>query len=328
MAATQRGIAEDQSMIKPFEGNRVGVLMGGASGEREVSLRSGKGVLDSLTRQGYDAVGIDVGADVAERLRAEKVEVAYIALHGKGGEDGSIQGLLETMRVPYTGSGVAASAVAMDKELTKLVFRHRGVPVLEDSYPDRSKKLDECCAEAIAATGLPAIVKPLSEGSSLGVEIARDERALRDVVGRLVEKFGRAMVERFVSGREITVGVLGCGESLRALPVLELVPKNEFYDFEAKYTKGMTELICPARLDAATTERAMKLAVAAHRALGCHGVSRVDFIVAPDGDMFALELNSIPGMTPTSDLPEEIAAEGGSYDTLVLEILSSASLSK
>ncbi len=310
-------------MEKPFWGKKIGIMMGGISGEREVSLRSGKGVLESLLKQGYNAVGIDVGADVDQRLRAEKVEIAYIALHGKGGEDGAIQGLLETLNIPYTGSGVRASALAMDKELTKLVIGQFGIPFAKTIYVDRDRA-SECGKEILESIGLPVIVKPTSEGSSIGCFIAHNETELRDGLEKFFASFNRGVAEQFISGREITVGVLGAGNSLRALPALELIPKNEYYDYEAKYTKGMTELICPAPLDEKTASLAAKYAVSTHLALGCHGVSRVDFIIDDGGNLYTLELNSIPGMTATSDLPEEIMAEGGSYDSLVLEILSSA----
>jgi D-alanine-D-alanine ligase len=311
-------------MDKPFMGKRIGVLMGGISGEREISLRSGKGVLESLQKQGYDAVGIDVGADVDIKLRQEKVEVAYIILHGIGGEDGTIQGLLETMRIPYTGSGVRASALAMDKELTKLVIGQFGIPFAKTVYLDCSRGAECASIEIAEKIGLPAIVKPTAEGSSLGIFVAHDEKELDGGLDEFFANYKRGVAEAFISGKEITVGVIGAGEKIRTLPALELVPKNEYYDFEAKYTKGMTDFFCPARLDKETAALASKYAIGTHLALGCHGVSRVDFIVDKKGSLHCLELNSIPGMTPTSDLPEEIKAEGGTYDSLVLEILSSA----
>jgi D-alanine-D-alanine ligase len=311
-------------MEKPFIGKKIGVLMGGISGERAVSLRSGKGVLNSLLRQEYDAVGIDVGADADLKIREEKIDAAFIALHGKGGEDGWIQGLLETMRIPYTGSGVRASALSMDKELTKLVIGQYGIPFAKTVYIDRFQGAANAADEILKQIGLPAIVKPAAEGSSLGCFVAHDEKELRGGLDKFLAGFRRGVAEQFISGCEITVGVLGVNEKIRALPALELIPKNEYYDYEAKYTKGMTELICPARLDKKTAKLAAEYAIRTHRALGCNGVSRVDFIVDKSGSLFVLELNTIPGMTETSDLPEEIMAEGGSYDSLVLEILSSA----
>lgn len=298
--------------------------MGGISGEREISLRSGKGVLESLKKQGYDAVGIDVGADVDIRLREENIEAAFIILHGIGGEDGSIQGLLQTMKIPYTGSGVRASALAMDKELTKLVIGQFGIPFAKTVYIDCGQSAEFAAKEIVEKIGFPVIVKPTAEGSSLGCFIAHDRNELDSGLVKFVADFKRGVAESFISGTEITVGVLGDGDNIRALPALELVPKNEYYDFEAKYTKGMTDFFCPARLDENASRLAAKYAIETHLALGCHGASRVDFIVDKQNNLFCLELNSIPGMTPTSDLPEEIKAEGGTYDSLVLEILSTA----
>ncbi len=324
---TTTGRSGDLKMEKPFIGKKIGVLMGGISGEREVSLRSGKGVLDSLQRQGYNAVGIDTGENADIKIREEKIEVAYIALHGKGGEDGWIQGLLETLKIPYTGSGVRSSTLSMDKELTKLVIGQYGIPFAKTVYIDRAQP-SGAAAEILSKIGLPVIVKPTAEGSSLGCFVAHDEKALREGLDKFFAGFRRGVAEQFISGKEITVGVLESGGVTRALPALELIPKNEYYDFEAKYTKGMTELICPARLDEKTAKLAAEYAIRTFQALGCSGVARVDFIVDKNGGLFALELNSIPGMTETSDLPEEIKAEGGTYDSLVLEILSSAACDK
>lgn len=315
-------------MSRPFSDKRIGVLMGGRSGEREVSLRSGKGVLESLRHQGYDAVGIDVDENVDVRLRENRVEIAFITLHGKGGEDGAVQGLLETLRIPYTGSGVAASALSMNKYLTKLVLEQNGIPFPTTIYLEPPMTFEAVREKIFSRTELPVILKPLAEGSSIGIAVAHDETELRDLTGKLLADYPRIIAEPFISGREITVGVIGAGDSPRALPILELVPKNEFYDYQAKYTKGMTELICPARLDEKTTREAQKIAVKTHLALGCNGVSRVDFIVDRRNNPYVLELNTIPGMTETSDLPEEIRAEGGSYDSLALEILASAGLDK
>jgi len=315
-------------MSKPFIDKKIGVLMGGTSGEREVSLRSGKGVLESLRRQGYDAVGIDVGPDIDVKIRDSRIDVAFIVLHGRGGEDGTIQGLLEILRIPYTGSGVASSALSMDKHLTKLVLKHHRLPFPETVYIDSSMTFESIHKMIDSGPGFPVIIKPPTEGSSLGIVVAHNDAELRTETKKLLTEYPVLLAEPFITGKEITVGVIGAGPTLRALPVLELVPKKEFYDFEAKYTKGLTELICPARLDERTTREAQRLAVKTHQALGCHGVSRVDFMVDNADNLFILELNSIPGMTETSDLPEEIKAEGGSYDSLVLEILATATLDR
>lgn len=311
-----------------FREKKIGVLMGGKSGERPVSLRSGAGVLASLTRQGYDAVGIDVDENIAKRLRDEGVEVAFIALHGRGGEDGAIQGLLETMEIPYTGSGIRASAVSMDKSATKLVLEHHGIPFPATYYLDSTRDVKTQCEEMLAKLKLPIMAKPADEGSSLGCYVIKTPEDAEEMIGALLAEFPNSIAEEFIKGKDVTIGIIGAGDGARALPILELAPKNEFYDYEAKYTKGMTDFYCPARIDEAQTRRCQELALATHKALGAHGVSRVDIIVAPDGGCYVLELNSIPGMTELSDLPAEICAEGGDYDSLVLEILATATMER
>ncbi|HOO55461.1 MAG TPA: D-alanine--D-alanine ligase [bacterium] len=315
-------------MEKPFFDKKIGVLMGGWSGEREVSLRSGAGVVESLRKQGYNAVGIDVDHQIDINIRNENIDIAFIVLHGEGGEDGVIQGMLEAMNIPYTGSGVTASALSMNKELTKLVLLQHGLPTPPGVYLDSAIGLGDRIEAVKKQIGIPAVIKPLSEGSSLGVSIAHDEAELEKILAESGEKYPRIMVEKFIKGRDITVGIIGPESNVRALPILEMEPKNEFYDYEAKYTAGLTNLICPARISDAATRAAQELAVKTHLALGCHGVSRVDFVISDDESLNILEINTIPGMTVTSDLPEEISAEGGSYDSLVLEILSSATIDR
>ena len=302
--------------------------MGGKSGEREVSLRSGAGVLAALQRQGYDAVGIDVDENVAQKLRDGNIEVAFLALHGPGGEDGAIQGLLQTMEIPYTGSGVKASAMSMDKATTKFVLEHVGLPFPKTYYFNAARDVAEQCDEMLERLSLPIMVKPACEGSSLGCAIIKTRDTAVSDVSYLIKDYPDLIAEEFIKGQDVTVGILGAGDTARALPILELRPDNEFYDYEAKYTKGMTKFICPAELSPELTKEVQDIALRTHHALGCNGVSRVDVIVAPDGKCYVLELNSIPGMTETSDLPAEIETEGGNYDQLVVEILNSATLER
>jgi D-alanine-D-alanine ligase len=314
------------AILKRFAKKRIGVLMGGWSGERVVSLRSGKNVLESLKRQGLDAIGIDVGRDIAAKLVKNKIQTAFIILHGPFGEDGTIQGLLEMMGIPYTGSGVLASALAMHKCYSKKIFQESGIPTPNYCWVGRhqDEKMDpEHCLEML---GLPVVIKPASQGSSLGVTIAKTPQQAKRDVRVVLKKYGQAVVERFVPGMSVTTGVLGTDSKSRALPVLELVPKNEFYDFKAKYTPGMTEFHVPARLPGAVYRRVQEVSIAAHRALGCRGWSRVDAIVDRAGTPWVLEVNTLPGMTDLSDLPAEAAAEGMDYDRLVLEILDSAEI--
>ena len=314
------------SIKKRFADKKIGVLMGGRSGEREVSLRSGKNVLAALKRQGFKAVGIDVGTDVAKKLVAQKIELAFIILHGKYGEDGTIQGLLEMMDIPYTGSGVLASALAMHKGYSKKVFKEQGIPTPDFLWIDRGDDPAKAAQQAQEELGLPLIIKPLEEGSSIGISIVKNHKDAVSGFKKLHRKYGGLIAERFISGMNITTGILGNGQKARALPILELVPRNEFYDFQAKYTKGMTEFIIPAHLPGSLYRRAQETALAAHHALGCHGWSRVDAIVDRAGTPFILEVNTLPGMTDLSDLPAEAKVAGISYDEVVLTILSSAKI--
>ncbi len=309
-----------------FAKKRIGVLMGGWSGEREVSLRSGRNVLESLKRQGLEAVGIDVGRDIAARLVKNRIQVAFVILHGPYGEDGTIQGMLEMMGIPYTGSGVLASALAMHKGYSKKIFQESGIPTPNFCWLGRYREQRPDPEHCLEMVGLPVVIKPAAEGSSLGVTIAKTQQQAERDVKAVLRKYGEAVVERYVPGMSVTTGVLGTGDKARALPVLELVPKNEFYDYKAKYTPGLTEFHVPARLPGAVYRKVQETAVTAHRVLGCRGWSRVDAIVDRAGTPWVLEVNTLPGMTDLSDLPAEAKAEGMDYDQLVLEILDSAEI--
>jgi D-alanine-D-alanine ligase len=305
-----------------LKSKKIGVLMGGLSGEREVSLRSGENCYRALVSLGYDAVRIDAMRDVSQRLLDEKVDVAFLALHGRFGEDGTIQGLLELMDIPYTGSGVLASALGMHKVCAKKVVRESGVPT-PDFYQIGHATAAEEAELAIAGVGLPLMFKPVQEGSSLGVAKIKTPEELARHVAEGRDRFGEVFVEAFVEGVEVTVGVIEQPDGPLALPILELVPKNEFYDYEAKYTHGMTEFIMPARLAPDVYLRTQELAVVAFRAIGCRGFGRVDFMVA-GGTPYFTEINTLPGMTDLSDLPAQAAAAGISYNELVETILLTA----
>jgi D-alanine-D-alanine ligase len=306
-----------------LKSKKIAVLMGGHSGERDVSLRSGTKVFESLKAQGFKVVAIDVGRDLSEQLPKHKIEIAYIVLHGRGGEDGVVQGLLESMQIPYTGSGVLASALAMDKVAAKKIFEASGIPTprfFTVTPHDLAGSLDKI--KKIFT--LPLVIKPRAEGSSLGVSIVKTAAELERAVHETVKEFKDVFVEEYIKGSEVTVGIVGCGKKTRALPVLELLPKNEFYDFKAKYTPGMTEFVLPARLPGPVYEETQRVALSAHQALGCRGVSRVDIMVGEDHTPYVTEVNTIPGMTDQSDLPAEARHAGISFDQLVLEILESA----
>lgn len=313
-----------KDLKEKFIGRRIAVLMGGKSGEREVSLRSGTNALNALQRQGLEAISLDVDENLTHNLIKDEVDLVFIALHGKGGEDGSIQGFLETLGIPYTGSGVLASALAMDKVRAKMIFETTGVPTPKYQSIEPQNNIGEQCEKAMDEIGLPLVVKPISEGSSLGVSIVKDSQDLGKTLKRTVDFFGDAFLERYIKGTEVTVAILGTGARLRALPVLEIVPKKEFYDYEAKYTKGLTDLIVPARIPETATKRAQEVALKAHRVLGCHGMSRVDIQLDLSYEAYVTEVNTIPGLTDLSDMPAEAKAAGMTYDELILEILDSA----
>ena len=302
----------------------IGVLMGGLSGEREISLRSGENCARALESRGYHVVRIDAVRDVAQRLDENGVEVAFLALHGRYGEDGTIQGLLEVMGIPYTGSGVLASALGMNKISAKKIVRSSGVPTPDSCEIQVDEPADEAAARVEETLGFPVMIKPVDEGSSLGVIKCKDAAELPGFLQKVRSEFGTVFAERFVAGSEITVGVIELDGRLTTLPVLELVPKREFYDYEAKYTRGLTDFILPARLDPVVYERAERLALSAFRAIGCRGYGRVDLMVDAAGVPWFVEVNTLPGMTELSDLPAQAAAAGICYEDLVEAILRTA----
>lgn len=310
--------------MENLKDKKICVLMGGRSSEREVSLRSGARVLGSLKNQGFNAISMDLEDDLISRLKKENVDVVYIVLHGKYGEDGVVQGLLEMANIPYTGSKVLASALAMNKLASKRVFDAVGIPTPRymevDVYQDVKKEAEKI----IDHFPFPLVLKPTSEGSSVGVQLIKTPEGFPEILERSVAEHHDVFVEEYVKGIEVTVGVIGRDHELQALPILELVPRNEFYDYEAKYTSGKTEFILPARLSKPLSEKTQAIALAAHRALGCWGVSRVDMIIGSDHIPYVHDVNTIPGMTERSDLPAEAAHAGISFDQLVLKILESA----
>jgi D-alanine-D-alanine ligase len=299
---------------------KIAVLMGGLSAEREVSLKSGAAVHQALVAQGFNAVAVDVGRDLPQVLLRAGVEAAFIALHGRYGEDGCVQGLLELLQIPYTGSGVLASALAMHKLYSKQTFAASGIL----TAPFHSFRRGEQVDLSELSFGLPLVVKPEQEGSSVGISIVKEERELTAALELAFRHDEEILVEQYIKGQEVQVGILDD----RPIGAIEIVPRNEFYDYEAKYTNGMAEHIFPARLAPELYEKAQQVGLKAHQCLGCSGYSRVDLLVTPDGECFVLEVNTLPGMTELSLLPE-IAAKGAglSFETLVKRIIESASLS-
>lgn len=298
---------------------KIGVLFGGLSAEREVSLKSGAAVHGALLAQGYHAVTIDVGRDLAKALERERIEVAFICLHGRYGEDGAVQGLLELMGIPYTGSGVLASALAMNKIFAKQVFAASGLTVASYRVLRRGEELDLAGLDF----DFPLVVKPSQEGSSVGVSIVKQVESLPAALAEAFRYDEEILVEQFIKGREIQVGILDD----HAMGAIEIVPKNEFYDFEAKYTEGKAEHICPPVLPSELYRRLLAQGEAAHRALGCSGYSRVDFLVTEAGGCYLLEVNTLPGMTALSLLPEIAQKEAGiGFGELVERIACGAAL--
>lgn len=302
--------------------SKIAVLCGGMSSEREISLRSGKNCLAALQRLGYkNAAIVDVSENVMNDLKG--YEFAYNTLHGKYGEDGCIQGVLEILKIPYTGCGVMASAICMNKEYTKKVMATAGLPLIKSVY----LMPDEDPVEKVKELKYPLMIKPVSEGSSFGMNKVNNEAELITAVLEARKYNAHVLIEEYLVGTAATVGVLEKDGKAFATEILELRPKNEWYDYECKYTKGLTEFVLPAELSDEMTKQVKEYAVKAFEVCGCSGVSRVDFHIV--GDIpYILEVNTNPGMTDTSDLPAQAAAGGISYDNLVEMILKSAGLNK
>ena len=303
---------------------KIAVLCGGMSSEREVSLRSGKNVLGALQRLGYrNAKIVDVSSNVAEDLK--DFEYAYNTLHGKYGEDGCIQGVLEILKIPYTGCGVMASAICMNKEYTKRVLSTcKDIPLIKSVFVKKGEDVEK----AVEGLRYPLITKPVSEGSSFGMTKVNKPEELKKAYEEAVKFNDDVLIEEFIDGFFVTVGVLGEKGKEFATEILEIRTKTEWYDFDAKYTKGLSEFIVPATgLSKEATDRVKDIAVKAHQTAGCSGVSRVDFMIKDDKPYF-LEINTNPGMTDTSDLPAQAKVCGIDYDHLVLMILNSAGLNK
>ena len=311
---------------------RVAVLMGGNSAERTVSLSTGKQILNALNPSKYDVAAYDSAAvdnfgdpnvhslvDLITLRPEARPDVVFIALHGPGGEDGTVQGMLEVLGIPYTGSGVLASALAIDKAMSKRVLTSAGIlmppgVVLHNLHADR---------HLLEALAFPCVVKPNRQGSTIGMTIVPDREFLEAALNLAFAFDDTVVIESFVKGVEITVPVLG-NRRIETLPIVEIVPASGVYDFESKYTPGATEEIVPARLADDIAERARDIALACHRVLGCAGMSRTDMIVSPGGDIYTLEVNTIPGMTPTSLLPRAAEAAGISFDVLLDRLINFA----
>ncbi|MEE4243642.1 MAG: D-alanine--D-alanine ligase [Desulfopila sp.] len=299
----------------------LALLAGGKSGEREVSLMGAAGVEKALDPGKFTVTRYDPLTDLAKiAADAEAIDFAFILLHGLYGEDGTVQGLLDLLDIPYQGSGVTGSALAMDKNLAKVLYKLHGLPVAEWRVVENAA--DVSAEELADVLGLPLVVKPVCDGSSLGMTIVRNPDAIHNAIENALRFGGRAMIEKFISGREITVGVLGNSEPV-ALPLVEIIPgaEYEFFDYNAKYKPGATREVCPAEVDGALTREAQKYGVAAHKALQLRGYSRTDMIIAENGELFLLETNTIPGMTPTSLFPQAAAAHGLDFSAMLERLI-------
>jgi D-alanine-D-alanine ligase len=303
-----------------FKKMKIGVLMGGLSREREISLKTGTAILKALSEKGYHVQAIDAGHDIAEVLRREKIECAFIALHGRFGEDGTIQGLLELMRIPYTGSGVLASALAMDKIISKKIFLSERIPT--PSYEAISREAIEKEQAIKILLPLPVVVKPAREGSTIGVSIVKEDEELLPALKRAAECDDEVLVEKFIEGKEVTVGILGDAP----LPIIEIAPRSGFYDYRSKYTKGETQYIIPARLPREKYLLAQEMSLKAFKSLGCSGCVRVDLMTDGEGNPYVIDVNTLPGMTETSLVPQAAQYAGISFVELAEQILLSASL--
>jgi D-alanine-D-alanine ligase len=301
---------------------RVAVLMGGRSAEREVSLNSGEQVSKALYSAGFDVVEIDTGDDeFVATLAGTQASVAFICLHGRFGEDGTVQGLCELLELPYVGSGVLASALAIDKVKSKQFFSFAGLATPDYAVLNRGEPYE--VGALVGLLGEKTVVKPANEGSSVGMTIVHSANELPAAIEKAFAHDHTVLVERFVAGVEVTIGVLG-NEDATALPTLEIVPKHEFYDYESKYVPGMSNHIIPARVSAVAAEECQRLAVASHKLLGCRGISRADTIVDANGDVWLLEVNTIPGMTATSLVPDAARAAGIEFPELCRVLVESA----
>ena len=315
-----------QNVIQKIEKDaKIAVLSGGLSSEAEVSRRSGKGCFEALKRLGYTNVElIEVDTNIAQKLKEGNYDYAYNALHGKYGEDGCIQGILETLQIPYTGCGVMASAVCMNKEYTKRILSTcPDIPLIKSAFVKKGEDLKEKTKDL----KYPLITKPVSEGSSFGMTKVNTPDELEKAYQDAIKYNDDVLIEEYLVGICATVGILEGEEGLFATEILELRPKNEWYDYEAKYTKGMTEFILPAELSDNMTKQVKEIAIKAFDIAGCKGVSRVDFLIVNDFP-YVLEINTSPGMTETSDLPAQANAMGINYDNLVQIILNGAGLNK
>ncbi len=302
--------------------DKILVLMGGYSEEREVSLRSGAAVLNALKNIGYDAAALDLKGNSVQAIADYNPDLVFIALHGKDGEDGTVQGLLEIMGIPYTGSGVTSSAIGINKVLTKKILIYEGIPTAAFAIlkkKDLSSREQEL-KSLLENIGLPMVIKASTQGSSIGTFIVRQESDVLTTIEAAFEYDSEVLVEKFIDGTEVTSTVIG-NDFTQVLPLIEITSANEFYDYESKYTPGKCNHIIPARVSEEIQEKIAKLTERVYQAIGCRGYSRVDFIIDKDGNPYVLEINTLPGLTEMSLVPDAARAAGISFEELVERIV-------
>ena len=311
---------ERDKFLRELKKKRIAILKGGWSREREISLKTGAAVENSFKRLGIKTLGIDIKRNISDVLSKKKINFCFLALHGPFGEDGRIQSLLEILDIPYTGTGALASAIAMDKNISKQLFQQHSVPTAPWTVIKKSEMASSASsytkAQNLFLEG-PVFVKPVDQGSAIGVSRVDKYVDLKSALKTCFKVSSAALVERFIPGRELTVGVLG----KHILPVIEIIPQHAFYDFHSKYAKGGSRHITPADISSSLTVRTQKIAAQAFNALGCDVYGRVDLILTPQDELFVLEVNTIPGMTTTSLLPEAAKFEGLDFDELVIQIV-------
>lgn len=297
---------------------KILVLMGGISEEREVSLRSGKAVWDALLALNYDAQAIDFNSSTIKDIIDYNPDLVFIALHGKHGEDGTVQGLLESLQIPYTGSGVATSAICIDKVLSKRIFDSEGISTAAFRIIDRQElnAPDALRDHLISAIGLPMVVKAATQGSSIGTYIIKAENAILPAVENAFRYSRDVLVEKFIDGQEVTVAVIGNNDP-QVLPLIEITSANEFYDYESKYTEGMCEHIIPARIGEQGVAQITRISKQVYKLMGCQGFARIDFMLDKNIQPYVLEVNTIPGMTEMSLVPDAARAAGINFNELV-----------
>ncbi len=310
--------------MKEIRKLNIALICGGKSSERAVSLSGAEGIKKALDPHKYTLSIYDPSKDLARLVNeSSKIDMAFILLHGRYGEDGTIQGMLDLLEIPYQGSGVLGSALAMDKEMAKILYLQAGVPTPKWITVKKGEHID--CMEIASRIGLPVMVKPMTQGSSVGMTKVIDVKSLRDAIEQAWEYDDSVLVEEFITGRELTGGVIGL-KKLTALPIVEIVPKKQytFFNFEAKYKAGATDEICPANISGESTRKAQSIAIKCHRCLRLTGYSRTDMMLTKDGNIYAIETNTIPGMTPTSLFPMAAKAAGIPFSELLERLIDMA----